>query len=157
MRDRAWALRSFRRVVAAPSASRPSVSDGPRFVSGRVGVSVGGAAPLAERGEEGGRINRLALCCRVHDVHGDAQLLQVRLTAAAAGDMGGEALALLAREACLEVLGRELDYVSAREPTASHGGHVPAAAVARVGFMRGVLVAGVNAASHGGSSVMVHA
>src|SRR3954470_24727302 len=50
MRDRARPLRSFRRVVAAPSASRPSVSDGPRFVSGRVDVRVGRAAPLAERG-----------------------------------------------------------------------------------------------------------
>src|SRR3954451_9260630 len=114
MRDRAWPLRSFRCVVAAPSASRASVSDGPRFVSGRVDVRVGRAAPLAKCGKEGGRINRLALCCRVHDVHGDAQLSQVRLTAAAAGDMGGEALALLAWEACLEVLGRELHDVPAR-------------------------------------------
>src|SRR3954464_11013489 len=118
----------------------------PRFVSGRVDVRVGRAAPLAKCGKEGGRINRLALRCRMHDVHGDAQLSQVRLTAAAAGDMAGEALALLAWEACLEVLGRELHDVPAREPTASHG-HVLAPGVARVGFVRGILVAGLNAAS----------
>src|SRR3954453_17521583 len=149
MRDGAWPFRSFRRVVAAPWASRPSVSDAPRFVSGRVDVRVGRSAPPAKGGKEGGRINRLALCCRVHEVHSYAQLSQVRLTAAAAGDMGGEALALLAWEACLEVLGRELHDVPAREPTASHG-HVLAGGVARVGFVRGILVAGLNAAPQGG-------